>query len=199
MGRKTEKSDGPGVAIWASVSAEVDAEIRQQIQAGVFPVRLKAEAWNSGKINWLIDVIAGFCAETAGRRPLVGGHGFGAEILLRAVAGGRLAPARMVLMPNRLHRRDKFMAKRTTWRAVCRMAALPGLDRVLSHGAKVVFTVKNVTDRPHGFSIDEFGVQRVVEPGRPVTVRFTANRKGTFRIYCQLHPAHGTAELIVPQ
>jgi hypothetical protein len=24
----------------------------------VFPVRLKAEAWNSGKINWLIDVIA---------------------------------------------------------------------------------------------------------------------------------------------
>jgi len=72
-------------------------------------------------------------------------------------------------------------------------------DLTGTHGAKVVFTVKNVTDRPHGFSIDEFGVQRVVEPGRPVTVRFTANRKGTFRIYCQLHPAHGTAELIVPQ
>jgi cytolysin-activating lysine-acyltransferase len=58
-----DKERGPladiaGVAIWASVSEEVDAEIRQQIQAGVFPVRLKAEAWNSGKINWLIDVIA---------------------------------------------------------------------------------------------------------------------------------------------
>ena len=23
-----------------------------------FPVRLKADAWNSGKINWLLDVIA---------------------------------------------------------------------------------------------------------------------------------------------
>jgi hemolysin-activating ACP:hemolysin acyltransferase len=58
-----DKERGPladiaGVAIWASVSEAVDAEIRQQIQAGVFPVRLKAEAWNSGKINWLINVIA---------------------------------------------------------------------------------------------------------------------------------------------
>src|SRR5262249_36336055 len=52
------QSDIAGVAIWASVSDEVDAEIRQQIKAGVFPVRLKADAWNSGKTNWLIDVIA---------------------------------------------------------------------------------------------------------------------------------------------
>ena len=51
-------SDVVGFAIWASVSEDVDAEIRQQIKAGVFPVRLKAEAWNSGSINWLLDVIA---------------------------------------------------------------------------------------------------------------------------------------------
>lgn len=51
-------SDVVGFAIWASVSEEVDAEIRQQIKAGVFPIRLKAEAWNSGSINWLLDVIA---------------------------------------------------------------------------------------------------------------------------------------------
>jgi hemolysin-activating ACP:hemolysin acyltransferase len=51
-------ADISGLAIWASVSDEVDADIRQQIKAGVFPLRLKAEAWNSGKINWLIDVIA---------------------------------------------------------------------------------------------------------------------------------------------
>lgn len=47
-----------GVAIWASVSEEVDAKIREQIKAGVFPVRLTAEDWNSGEINWLLDVIA---------------------------------------------------------------------------------------------------------------------------------------------
>ena len=47
-----------GLAIWASVSQEVDATIREQIKAGVFPVRLKPDDWTSGKINWLLDVLA---------------------------------------------------------------------------------------------------------------------------------------------
>lgn len=47
-----------GIAIWASVSEEVDARIREQIKAGVFPIRLKPEEWTGGKINWLLDVIA---------------------------------------------------------------------------------------------------------------------------------------------
>ena len=47
-----------GIAIWASVSDEVDARIREQIKAGVFPIRLKAEDWNSGEHHWLLDVIA---------------------------------------------------------------------------------------------------------------------------------------------
>jgi hemolysin-activating ACP:hemolysin acyltransferase len=47
-----------GIAIWASVSDEVDAKIREQIQARVFPLRLKAEDWNSGETTWLLDVIA---------------------------------------------------------------------------------------------------------------------------------------------
>lgn len=51
-------ADVVGLAIWASVSEEVDARIREQIQAGTFPVRLKAEDWTSGEINWLLDVIA---------------------------------------------------------------------------------------------------------------------------------------------
>ncbi|MCZ2720415.1 toxin-activating lysine-acyltransferase [Marinomonas sp. 15G1-11] len=50
--------DMAGLAIWASVSAEVDAKIREQIAAGVFPVKLKAEDWTSGEVNWLLDVIA---------------------------------------------------------------------------------------------------------------------------------------------
>lgn len=47
-----------GIAIWASVSQEVDSKIREQIKAGIFPVRLKADDWVSGDINWLLDVIA---------------------------------------------------------------------------------------------------------------------------------------------
>lgn len=47
-----------GVAIWASVSEEVDAKIQEQIREGVFPVRLNPGDWASGEINWLLDVIA---------------------------------------------------------------------------------------------------------------------------------------------
>jgi cytolysin-activating lysine-acyltransferase len=47
-----------GLAIWAKVSADVDAKIREQIKAGVFPIRLKPQDWASGDIVWLLDVIA---------------------------------------------------------------------------------------------------------------------------------------------
>ncbi|MEM9062313.1 MAG: toxin-activating lysine-acyltransferase [Pseudomonadota bacterium] len=58
---KADDKSGPdmtGFAIWASVSEEVDAKVREQVANGVFPVRLKPEEWNSGEINWLLDVIA---------------------------------------------------------------------------------------------------------------------------------------------
>ncbi len=89
--------------------------------------------------EWLTDVIAGFCADVIGPRPLLAGHDLGAELALRAVTTGRLEPARLVLMPNRLHRRDEFAGKRAAWRAASTAAALPGLDRVLARGATLVF------------------------------------------------------------
>jgi cytolysin-activating lysine-acyltransferase len=55
---KNELSDIAGMAIWASVSEEVDLRIREQIKAGSFPLRLKPEDWTSGNIHWLLDVIA---------------------------------------------------------------------------------------------------------------------------------------------
>ncbi|MFK7943995.1 MAG: toxin-activating lysine-acyltransferase [Paracoccaceae bacterium] len=62
---KTPLADLAGVAIWASVSDEVDAKIREQVKAGVFPVRLGAADWASGEINWLLDVIAPNAKATA--------------------------------------------------------------------------------------------------------------------------------------
>lgn len=58
-------ADISGLAIWASVSEEVDARMREQIKAGSFPLRLKSEDWTSGDINWLIDVIAPDAKTTA--------------------------------------------------------------------------------------------------------------------------------------
>src|SRR5581483_9503412 len=90
-------------------------------------------------LDWLAEVIAGFCREVAGGRPIVAGHDIGAELALRATTTGRMQPRRLVLLPNRLHRREEYPVKRAAWRAACRAAAMPGLDRLLSHGAKVVF------------------------------------------------------------
>ena len=50
-------ADMAGFAIWASVSEEVDARVREQVANGVFPIRLKPEEWTSGNINWLFDVV----------------------------------------------------------------------------------------------------------------------------------------------
>jgi pimeloyl-ACP methyl ester carboxylesterase len=90
-------------------------------------------------LDWLTDVVAGFCTDVVGQRLLLAGHDLGAELALRAVTTGRVEPSRLVLMPNRLHRSDQFAGKRAAWRVVCRAAALPGLDRLLSRGAVLVF------------------------------------------------------------
>jgi pimeloyl-ACP methyl ester carboxylesterase len=90
-------------------------------------------------VDWLAEVVGGFCREVAGRHPLLAGHDVGAELALMAVMTGRVEPARLVLMPNRLHRRDEYAGKRAAWRMACRLAALPGLDRVLARGSTIVF------------------------------------------------------------
>ena len=57
--------DIAGVAIWASLSDEAEGRLRDQIAGGTWPIRLKAEDWNSGQNNWLIDVIAADRKSTA--------------------------------------------------------------------------------------------------------------------------------------
>jgi len=89
--------------------------------------------------EWMAEVVAAFCHGVGGARPNVAGHGLGAELLLAATARGELEPGRLVLMPNVLHRPPERAAERAVWRAAARAAAVPGLDRALSHGARMVF------------------------------------------------------------
>ena len=89
--------------------------------------------------DWFSDVLAGFTADVLGPRPLVAGHGLGAELALRATLSGVITPARLVLMPNRMQGPAACPAQRRLWRAVTRAGAVPGLDRLLSHGARAVF------------------------------------------------------------
>jgi pimeloyl-ACP methyl ester carboxylesterase len=89
--------------------------------------------------DWLADVIAGFCRDTLGPRPLVGGHGAGGELLLRAVTSGRLRPRRLVLMSNCMHGPVIRPALLRSWRLAAQAGAVPGLDRAMAHGARLVF------------------------------------------------------------
>jgi len=91
-------------------------------------------------IDWFAEVLGAFCAEVLGPRPLLAGHDAGAEILLRAVQNGDVSPARMVLMPNRLHRPPAAPRLRSAWRLLTAAAAVPGLDGLLSYGARALFT-----------------------------------------------------------
>jgi len=91
-------------------------------------------------LDWFAEVLGGFAAEVLGPRPLLAGHGAGAEILLHAVLSGRTRPSRLVLMGNRMHAVPGRARTRAAWQLTARAAAVPGVDRLLSHGAGAVFS-----------------------------------------------------------
>jgi len=67
----------------------------------------------------------------------------------------------------------------------------------VTQGDKVNLHLENATEKAHGFSIDAFNIHRVIDPHQPQTVSFTPNKTGQFKVYCQLHPAHVPASMIV--
>lgn len=65
-------------------------------------------------------------------------------------------------------------------------------------GEEVVLDVDNTTSRPHGFTIEGYGIRQEVNPGDPKEITFVARKAGTFKVYCQLHPdTHKPATLVV--
>jgi pimeloyl-ACP methyl ester carboxylesterase len=91
-------------------------------------------------LDWFAEVLGGFAAEVLGPRPLLAGHGAGAEVLLQAVLTGSTRPSRLVLMPNRMHAPPARGHARAAWQLTAQAAAFPGLDRLLSRGAGVLFS-----------------------------------------------------------
>lgn len=73
----------------------------------------------------------------------------------------------------------------------------PSTPLRVKEGDKVVIKVGNDTKLPHGFSIDAFGVKQTVDPGKTINVKITPTAKGTYVVYCQLHPAHKKTALVV--
>jgi pimeloyl-ACP methyl ester carboxylesterase len=90
-------------------------------------------------LDWFAEVMSGFAADVLGPRPLIGGHDAGAEILLHAIARGSLQPKRLVLMGSRMHAAPQDARLRAAWRLTAAAGAVPGLDRLLTYGARAAF------------------------------------------------------------
>ncbi len=89
-------------------------------------------------LDWFSEVMSSFAAEVLGPRPLMGGHGAGAEILLHGIEHGRLRPSRLVLMGNRLHASTTGKV-RGALQTAAGAGAVPGLDVLLSYAASAAF------------------------------------------------------------
>lgn len=60
----------------------------------------------------------------------------------------------------------------------------------VSKGDKVRLIVTSI-DVPHGFSIPEYGINERLEPGKPVTIEFTADKQGSFTAFCSVFCGSG--------
>jgi cytochrome c oxidase subunit 2 len=60
----------------------------------------------------------------------------------------------------------------------------------VNEGDRVRLTVTS-TDVEHGIAIPDFGVSEKLHPNEPVTVEFVADKKGTFRFFCNVFCGSG--------
>jgi pimeloyl-ACP methyl ester carboxylesterase len=85
--------------------------------------------------EWFYELLAGFLQDACGPRPLLGGHGSGAVLALKAIAAGAVRPEKLVLMPSALHAKPVLGPLERAGRVVIRAAAIPGCDRLLARAA----------------------------------------------------------------
>jgi plastocyanin len=68
---------------------------------------------------------------------------------------------------------------------------------IVQEGDTVELTLINQLDVPHGFRIDTFGVEAVINAKSKSTVKFTAKGAGIHPYVCQLHPPHIGGQILV--
>ncbi len=72
------------------------------------------------------------------------------------------------------------------WMLAVRSFFTPDVIRV-NKGDKVIIHVSNIEqtrDELHGFAIDEYNINLVIDPGETKTVTFTADKSGVYAYYC---------------
>ncbi|MBI2102078.1 cupredoxin domain-containing protein [Candidatus Woesearchaeota archaeon] len=51
------------------------------------------------------------------------------------------------------------------------------------------------TDVPHGISINEYGINERLDPGKEVKIEFTADKEGTFTAFCSVFCGSGHSNM----
>jgi len=84
---------------------------------------------------------------------------------------------------TRIERKGKTVE---VWMMAVRSFFAPDVIRV-NRGDKVIIHVTNIEqtrDELHGFAVDEYNINLVVDPGETKTVTFTADKRGVYPFYC---------------
>ncbi len=64
----------------------------------------------------------------------------------------------------------------------------------VNKGDRVRLLVTSV-DVPHGISIPEYGINERLDPGKPVTIEFIAEKEGTFTTFCSVFCGSGHSNM----
>ena len=64
----------------------------------------------------------------------------------------------------------------------------------VNKGDKVRLIVTSV-DVPHGIAVPEYGINERLDPGKPVTIEFTAEKEGTFTTFCSAFCGSGHSSM----
>lgn len=64
----------------------------------------------------------------------------------------------------------------------------------VNKGDRVKLVITSL-DVPHGFSIPEYGINERLDPGKPVTIEFTAGKEGTFTAFCSVFCGSGHSNM----
>ncbi len=64
----------------------------------------------------------------------------------------------------------------------------------VNKGDKIRLIVTSI-DVPHGIAIPEYGINERLDPGKPVTIEFTADKEGTFTAFCSVFCGSGHSNM----
>ncbi len=109
---------------------------------------------------------------------------FGAFLAVLILAGGHVAAAE----PKKFTLINVLLDGTKIW--------LPS-TLIVQQGDDVELTLINKLDEPHGFKIEDFGIEEIVQPKAQTTVKFTAAKPGVHGFVCHIHPPHVGGQLLV--